>query len=152
MSTTQTAAAAPRSPLQFLLTAISGEFWRYLAASLVSLGLDFGLLWLLTARVGLHYLASAAIGYGAGCILHYGLSITLVFRERRLTDRRMEFIGFFATGLLGLAANELMLKAAVDVAGVGYLVGKVAATGGSFVLTFVARRAALFSIGRRSAS
>jgi putative flippase GtrA len=150
MSTTEnatTSAAGPR-PLSALLGSVSGEFWRYLAASVASLSLDFGLLWLLTERVGLHYLSSAAISYSAGCVLHYALSVTLVFRARRVADRRMEFVGFFAIGLLGLAANQLVLKAAVELAGVSYLLGKVAATGVSFVLTFVTRRAVLFTKAR----
>lgn len=130
------------------LGAVSGEFWRYLAASVVALGLDFSLLWLLTSQVGLHYLTSSAISYSTGAVLHYAISVTLVFRERRLADRRMEFAGFFAIGLLGLAANQLVMKAAVDGLGQSYLLGKVAATGVSFVLTFVTRRAVLFTARR----
>jgi len=130
------------------LGAVSGEFWRYLAASVVALGLDFSLLWLLTSQAGLHYLTSSAISYSTGAVLHYAISVTLVFRERRLADRRMEFAGFFAIGLLGLAANQLVMKAAVDGLGQSYLLGKVAATGVSFVLTFVTRRAVLFTARR----
>jgi putative flippase GtrA len=130
------------------LGALGGEFWRYLAASVAALALDFGLLWLLTSRLGLHYLTSSAISYSAGAVLHYAISVTLVFRERRLADRRMEFMGFFAIGLLGLAANQLVMKAAVDGLGQSYLLGKVAATGVSFVLTFVTRRAVLFTAKR----
>lgn len=148
-----TAVRAPsRALLATLFAAASGEFGRYFAASVVSLGLDFGLLWLLTERVGLHYLSSAAISYSAGCVLHYAISVTLVFRARPVADRRMEFAGFFAIGLLGLAANQLVLKAAVELAGVSYLVGKVAATGASFILTFVARRAVLFTTRRGRAA
>lgn len=147
-ATTGMAVAALRPRVRPRLAALSGEFWRYLAASVVSLGLDFGLLWLLTARGGLHYLSSAAISYSAGCVLHYALSVTLVFHARRVRDWRTESVGFFAIGLLGLAANQLVLKAAVELAGVGYLLGKVAATGVSFVLTFVTRRAVLFTAGR----
>ena len=130
------------------LGAISGEFWRYLLASVIALGLDFGLLWLLTEKAGLHYLTSSALSYSAGAVLHYVISVTLVFRERRLADRRMEFAGFFAIGLLGLAANQLVMKLAVDGLGQSYLLGKVAATGVSFVLTFVTRRAVLFTAKR----
>ena len=139
---------AVRSSAIARLLSAGSEFWRYLLASVIALGLDFSLLWLLTERAGLHYLSSAAISYSAGAVLHYAISVTLVFRERRVGDRRMEFAGFFAIGLLGLAANQLVLKAAVDGLGQSYLLGKVAATGVSFVLTFVTRRAVLFTAGR----
>ena len=130
------------------LAAVSGEFWRYLLASVVALALDFGLLWLLTSRLGLHYLTSSAISYSAGAVLHYAISVRLVFRERRVSDRRKEFLGFFAIGLMGLAANQLVMRAAVEVLEQSYLIGKVAAVGVSFILTFVMRRAVLFTAAR----
>jgi putative flippase GtrA len=130
------------------LGAVSGEFWRYLAASVVALGLDFGLLWLLTSGLGLHYLTSSAISYTAGAVLHYAISVRLVFRERPVADRRKEFLGFFAIGLVGLGANQLVMRAAVEVLGHSYLVGKVAAVAVSFILTFVLRRAILFTAAR----
>jgi putative flippase GtrA len=141
------AAASAPARRRARLAGVSGEFWRYLAASVVALGLDFGLLWWLTERAGLHYLSSAAISYSTGCLLHYVISVTLVFRHRRLASGWAEFASFFAIGLVGLAANQLVLKAAVDLLGVGYLLGKIAATGASFVLTFLARRAMLFTAG-----
>ena len=136
------------SRLRARLGSVSGEFWRYLMASVLALGLDFGLLYLLTERVGLHYLSSSAISYSTGAVLHYVISVTFVFRERRVADPRLEFLGFFAIGLLGLAANQLVLKAAVDGLALSYLVGKVAAVGVSFILTFVTRRAVLFTTKR----
>jgi putative flippase GtrA len=130
------------------LAALSGEFGRYLSASVAALSLDFGLLWLLTEHAGLHYLTSAAISYSAGALLHYAISVRLVFCERRVTDRRLEFVSFFAIGLVGLAATQLVLKAAVDYAGLGYMAGKFCATGASFVMTYVARRGLLFTSAR----
>jgi putative flippase GtrA len=134
--------------LRARLGSISGEFWRYLMASVLALGLDFGLLYLLTEQAGLHYLTSSAISYSTGAVLHYIVSVSFVFRERRVTDPRLEFFGFFAIGLLGLAANQLVLKAAVDGLALSYLIGKVAAVGVSFTLTFVTRKAVLFTAGR----
>jgi len=134
--------------LRARLGSISGEFWRYLMASVLALGLDFGLLYLLTEQAGLHYLTSSAISYSTGAVLHYIVSVSFVFRERRVTDPRLEFVGFFAIGLLGLAANQLVLKAAVDGLALSYLIGKVAAVGVSFTLTFVTRKAVLFTAGR----
>jgi putative flippase GtrA len=74
----------------------------------------------------------------------YGLSVTFVFRERRMTDRRFEFICFVAIGMLGLAVNQLVLVGAVEGLALSYAVGKAAAAGISFVVNFAARRALLF--------
>jgi putative flippase GtrA len=148
IATSRAATLPTPASLVTRLGAISGEFWRYLAASAVALSCDFGLLWLLTEQAGLHYLASSAISYSAGAVLHYALSVSLVFRNRRLGDRRLEFVLFFAIGLFGLAVTQLVLKAAVDGVGLPYVAGKAAAVGASFMLNFLARRAVLFTAGR----
>ncbi len=130
------------------LIASTGEFQRYLAASVVALGCDLGLLFALTQYGGVHYLTSATISYCAGAILHYVISIKLVFRDRSVTNRRLEFIGFFAVGLLGLGATQLVLKVAVDGFGLSYMIGKVIAIAVSFTLNFVVRKVMLFTLPR----
>lgn len=121
------------------------ETGKYLLASLAALAVDFGLLVFLTHVAGVHYLISAAIGFSAGLVVNYALSVTMVFRQRRLRSRRLEFLGFFAIGLLGLALNEALMKVFVDSFGLGVAVAKVPATGIGFVLNFVSRRALLFT-------
>lgn len=151
MSQAETEALARPARLIARARATGAEFWRYLLASAAALGLDFALLWLLTERLGLHYLASAAISYSAGAVLHYAISVVFVFRQRRVRDERLEFILFFAIGLFGLASTQLMLKLAVDGLGLSYMIGKLLATGVSFVLNYAARRVALFTVRRADA-
>src|SRR5258708_6403390 len=86
------------------------ETWRYFMASVVALAVDYGLLIALTELAHLHYLISSTISYSSGSVVQYLLSIALVFRSRRLSDQRMEFVAFFGLGLLGLAATQLILK------------------------------------------
>src|SRR6185312_4918547 len=88
-------AVAPRLTAHMIL--LLNEGGRYLVASLLALAVDYGLLVVLTELCRLHYLVSSAISYSAGAVVHYGLCIWMVFRVRRLSDRRMEFISFFAT-------------------------------------------------------
>jgi len=121
------------------------ESWRYLAVSVFALGVDFGLLVALTELCRLHYLLSSSISYCAGAVVHYGLCVRLVFRVRRLADRRAEFAGFIATGLVGLAVTQAVLWLCVDRANLNYAVGKAAATMVSFVLIFALRKALLFT-------
>jgi putative flippase GtrA len=123
------------------------EGWRYFAVSVVALAVDYGLLVALTERGRLHYLTASAISFTCGAVVHYALSVTLVFRTRRVADRRVEFIAFFAIGLIGLAVTQAVLAIAVEWLGLSYVVGKLAATGISFVLNFAARKAVLFTEG-----
>jgi putative flippase GtrA len=138
-----TLAAAP--PTAGRVRALLGETWRYFAVSIAALAVDYGLLVGLTEVVHWNYLTSSAVSYSSGAVLQYALSVTLVFRHRRMSDRRLEFIAFFAIGLMGLALTQVVLKIAVEGLGLNYVLGKAAATGLSFVVNFVARRALLFA-------
>ncbi len=98
-----------------------------------------------TALGRVHYLISAAVGFSAGLVVNYALSVAFVFRERRLASRRWEFVGFMLIGLAGLALNEVLMKLFVETVGLGYALAKIPATGVGFVFNFGARRLALFT-------
>ena len=126
------------------------ETWKYFLASVAALAVDFGLMVALTEFAHLHYLVSAAIGFSAGLVVNYLLSVTMVFSQRRLADRRLEFAGFLLIGLAGLALNEGLLKLFVDTAGLGYAFAKLPATGVGFVFNFGVRRLVLFTAASAS--
>jgi putative flippase GtrA len=133
-----------RGPWSFGLT-LAREGWKYFAVSAAALALDFGLLILLTERVHLPYLVSAAIGFSAGTLLAYVLSVSLVFRECRFTRRWAEFLGFVMIGVAGLVLNQILLRAFVEGLGLSYVLAKVPAAGIGFVFSFASRRLALFT-------
>lgn len=145
------AAAAPLAATAAALwgraRTLAHETWKYFLVSLLALAVDFGLLVALTEFARMHYLLSAAVGFSAGLVVNYLLSVTLVFAERRLSDRRLEFIGFFAIGLAGLALNEGLLRTFVENLGLAYALAKVPAAAIGFVFSFVSRRLALFTTG-----
>ena len=132
-------------PFSARLVRLFNEGWKYFLVSLAALALDYGLLVGLTAIGHLYYLVSAAIGFLAGLALNYALSVAFVFREHRLGDRRIEFLGFLLIGLVGLGLNEVLMKALVESAGLGYALAKIPATGVGFVFNFSARRLLLFT-------
>ena len=121
------------------------ETWKYFLASAAALMVDYGVMVGLTELAHVHYLISAAFGFSAGLVVNYLLSVTVVFSERRIADRRIEFIGFVLIGLMGLALNEGLMKLFVETVGLGYAVAKIPATGVGFVFNFGLRRVALFT-------
>ena len=121
------------------------ETWKYFLVSLVALGVDSGLLVCLTAGAHVHYLVSAAVGFSAGLVVNYALSVALVFRERRLSDRRMEFGAFFLIGLVGLVLNEGLMKLFVETFGLSYILANLPATAVGFDFNFGSRRDLLFT-------
>jgi putative flippase GtrA len=127
------------------LVRIFHESWKYFLVSAMALAIDWGLLVGLTEWARLNYLISAAIGFCAGLVLNYLLSVALVFRERRLQSRWLEFLGFFVIGALGLGLNEILMKLFVETVGLGYALAKLPATGVGFLFNFGSRRLLLFT-------
>lgn len=125
---------------------LTQEFVGYLGASVAALALDVGVLWGLTHLMDTNYLLASAIGYCTGAVLHYILSVKLVFGARRVESPRLEFVLFSAIGVIGLIATQLVLKLFVDALHTDVMIGKVFAVGVSFVLNFTVRKAVLFSV------
>ncbi|GAC1301440.1 MAG: hypothetical protein NVSMB10_00920 [Steroidobacteraceae bacterium] len=122
-----------------------GEAARYGAASAIALLVDIGLLAFLVQRLSWGYLEAGCASFTAGLAVAYTLSVKMVFRHRRVSDRRLEFLSFAAIGALGLLVNTAVMWSAVNLAGAGYLGAKCAAAGITFACNFGLRRAMLFS-------
>jgi putative flippase GtrA len=119
------------------------EFSGYGAASAAALSVDMGLLWALV-HFGIHYIAASAASFTAGTVVAYRLSITLAFRQHRLRDRRLEFLGFIAIGVVGLIINTSVIYTAVQFLGLHFMLAKSAAAGFTFAFNFIVRRQLLF--------
>ena len=143
--TEHSASEAERQSIRTRLLSVFNESWKYFLVSAASLALDLVVYWTLIRVLGVHYLIANIVSVGSGLVLNYVLSIAFVFKQRRLRNRRAEFIGFVLIGLAGLAVNEWLVALFVGMLGFGVVPGKVAAAGGSFVFNFVARKLLLFS-------
>lgn len=120
------------------------QLFRYGLVSLVSLGVDFGGLWLLTEKAGLHYLVSAILSYGAGMLVNYLLSVLWVFPTRKLKSRAVELGAFVAIGVAGMGINEALLWLLTDVLKLHYLGSRAVSAVVGFAWKFVVRKVALF--------
>jgi putative flippase GtrA len=129
---------------------LAGESMRYFVASAAALAADFMMLVGLTEFLKVNYLVSAAVGFSVGLLVNYVLSVTWVFRERRLENRWFEAFGFAAVGLAGLALNEGLMALFVESFGLAYALAKIPATGVGFVFNYGVRRVLLFTKGRPS--
>src|SRR5271168_4829516 len=81
------------------------EAFGYTVVSGISLAVDMTLLWILVHYCDWWYLAAGTASFLAGLVVTYALSVTLVFKYRRLKDPRREFASFAAIGAVGLAIN-----------------------------------------------
>lgn len=124
----------------------SGEFARYCAASALALAVDFGTLVLLTEVAGIHYLASAAAGFGLGVAVAYALGITWVFSARRLTNVSAERAVFFLIGVAGVIINHIAMLTLTEIALLPYTVSKLGSAGLVFTFNFSLRKGVLFTV------
>jgi putative flippase GtrA len=120
------------------------EAYRYALVSLVSLGVDVAILAFLVQILKWGVLTSATISFLVGACSAYALSVRFVFRLHRLRNRRAEFAGFVALGLIGLAVNTGVIYLATQFLGMHVLIAKCVAAGCSFSCNFLARRQLLF--------
>jgi len=126
------------------LRTVIQESVGYTAVSACALCADVAILYVLVHFFSWWYLAAATLSFLAGLLLGYALSVTLVFRYRRLKDRRLEFAGFAAIGIIGVAINAAAMTLGVKYLGLHYLVAKCGAAGFTFLWNFAARRQLLF--------
>ncbi|HVC00896.1 MAG TPA: GtrA family protein [Steroidobacteraceae bacterium] len=120
------------------------ETLGYTLASAAALAVDAGILFILVHFFAWWYLAAATVSFTVGLFVAYGLSVTVVFKRRRVADRRLEFATFAAIGLLGLVVNAVVIYAGVRYAGLHYMAAKAVAAGFTFAGNFLARRQLLF--------
>jgi putative flippase GtrA len=117
---------------------------RSVGVSLLSFGLDFGVLALLTEAARLHYLFSAAISFLLGTTLSWILSVLWVFEVRTRSSKAVEYGLFVLVGVIGLGLNEALLWLLTDRWGVYYLLSKTIAASLVFFWNFGMRKTLLF--------
>jgi putative flippase GtrA len=116
----------------------------YAAVSACALAVDITILFVLVHYFSWWYLAAASTSFLAGLLVGYVLSVTLVFKYRRLKDQRLELASFTAIGAVGLAINATAMSFGVKSLGLHYLAAKCGSAGFTFLWNFVARRQFLF--------
>ncbi len=120
------------------------EFIKYFISSAIALCVDFSLLYLLTEFVRIYYLLSAAISFILGVITIYMLSVMWVFKERKIEDRKKEFIIFTIIGIIGLGINSMGMWFFTEKIHFHYLESKILTTAFVFMWNFTARKFILF--------
>lgn len=121
------------------------EFVRYVTASVVALGVDVLVLYLLAVRLGIDAPVAGTISYVVGLAVHYVLAVSRVFAFRRLRHApSAEFALYAASGAVGAGVSYVILSAGEHV-GAWLWYGKAVAVAVAFVVTYLLRRRVLFT-------
>lgn len=121
------------------------QFFRYCFVGGLAFLVDYGLLYLLSDKVGLHYLLSASIAFIAGLVVNYLISTFWVFSESKYQDKRKEFAIFAIIGVIGLGLTEGLMWLFTDLAGLHYMLSKLVTAALVLLWNFIARKVILFT-------
>ena len=124
---------------------ISIQLLKYAIVGAMAYGVDFGSLFFLTEVLRIYYLISAAIAFLLGLTTNYVLSISWVFAQRSVNNRKIEFTVFSIIGIVGLFFNEGIMWLFTERAEFHYLISKIISTIFVFFWNFLARKKILFS-------
>lgn len=127
------------------------ELTLYGLASALALGVDWGLLLILT-KLGVNYLVASGAGFTSGIGVTYVLSVSVVFRHRPVADRKREFVGFLGVGLAGLILTQGLMALWVEALHWTPGLAKIPTAGVVFLFNFTVRRALLFRAPRVDAA
>lgn len=121
------------------------QFFRYCFVGGLAFLVDYGSLYLLSDKFGLHYLLSASIAFIAGLVVNYLISTYWVFSESKFQDKRKEFAIFAIIGLIGLGLTEGLMWLFTDLAGLHYMLSKLITAALVLLWNFIARKLILFT-------
>lgn len=121
------------------------QFLQYALVGGLAFIVDFGVLFLLTDKIGLHYLTSATAAFLVGLLVNYVLCVAWIFDVRTIENRGHEFVIFSIIGVAGLALNNGLMYALTDFAGLHYLLSKLFAAVVILIFNFAFRRTMLFT-------
>ena len=137
-------AASTWNALTSPASTLGAQVLRYLLVGGLAFLVDYATLLSLVDLAGWHYGVATAVGFAAGLLTNYLLSIKWVFNSRTLGSRRAEFIVFALIGALGLLLTELMMWTGVDLLSIDYRVAKLFAVATVLFWNFTARKLLLF--------
>lgn len=101
--------------------------------------IDYGLLYVLTEFVGIHYLISSVISFTISLIFNYILSIKWVFDVTKKQTAK-EITIFVILSVIGLGINQVVMYVGSDLLHIYYMLTKIVATAIVMVWNFVTRK------------
>ena len=118
------------------------EIVRFCIVGGLSLIIDCGVLYGLTAFFGVHYLYSAAISFTVSVIFNYWLCVKYVFKNARHQTPKQATI-FIGSSIVGLGLNQICMWFFVEKILLHYMAAKLCATVIVTVWNYIMKRKAI---------
>lgn len=116
------------------------QFFRFGIIGILSVGVDMGLLIILTDLVGWDYIVTAALTYSVSVIFNYVLSMRFVFEGREEQNKMLQLSIFVFLSVIGLLFTQLIMCIAVESLGIDYKLAKLVSAMIVAVYNFVSRK------------
>ena len=126
------------------LQTILPEWFRILIVSGFALVADAGSLFLLTKYAHIHYLISAVCAFMIGLAVNYLLSVAWGYTNRKIANRRREFLIFAVIGVLGAGWNELIIWGLTEKLGLYFMLSKGISAALVFIWNYGVRKFLIF--------
>lgn len=117
---------------------LGGQFALFLVAGGIATAAHYSLLIILVTFSGADAVWASVAGYGLGALVGYILNYRFTFKSTR--RHREALTRFLTVAVIGLGLNAGVMKVAVDVVGLHYLIAQILATGLVLVWNFVANK------------
>ena len=119
------------------------QILKFGVVGFLAVGVDYGVLMLLSQVLGVNVVVSAAISFCVSVAFNYAASMRYVFSHRDDMSRSKEFVIFIVLSVIGLGINELVMwvgTAWLGDSALAVTAVKVAATAIVMVWNFASRK------------
>ena len=119
---------------------IINQLFKFGIVGGIAFVIDYGLLYLLTEKIGIYYLVSSLISFSVSVIFNYIASVLWVFDVDKEKSKVRNFIYFIGLSIVGLGINELIMWGGVDKLHIYYMLVKLFAKAVVMVFNFITRK------------
>ena len=119
---------------------IINQLFKFGIVGGIAFVIDYGLLYLLTEKIGIYYLVSSLISFSVSVIFNYIASVLWVFDVDKEKSKVRNFIYFIGLSIVGLGINELIMWGGVGKLHIYYMLVKLFATAVVMVFNFITRK------------
>lgn len=115
------------------------QILKFGIVGLLAFIIDYGLLYMLTEFLKIHYLISSIISFSVSVIFNYIMSIKWVFDVNKKQGIK-DFVVFIVLSIIGLIINSILMYLMVDMIGMYYMIAKLFSTVVVMVYNFITRK------------
>ncbi|NOY96962.1 MAG: GtrA family protein [Chlorobi bacterium] len=109
----------------FIQKILDEQIIRFTIIGGITASIDYGIMFCLIEFFSINYLIATGIGFIAGSVLNYLLSILWVFERGRYKNQTIEFTLFLLFTLIGFVLNHLVMWVGVDFLYISYMIVKI---------------------------